>query len=215
MPPSPTALNRSIKNMIEQLRKMANQWMVVLGVVLVALLSGCQSGTQYSDVPQESGNIFHAGDRVMVKFLSAMGKDDILPDHVERIHDDGTIVLSMIGSVVVAGKSAGDVQKEIHDRYVPKYFPELTVTVAGDAAYFYVLGDVVNAGQKEYPGQMTVVKAIASSGGFTEFAKRTNVQLTHAGKTKTVNVQKALKDDRYDCPVYPGDRIFVKRRTLW
>jgi protein involved in polysaccharide export with SLBB domain len=214
MPQSLTALNRSIKIMIEQLRKTASRWTVALGVVLVvALFNGCQTAPKFGDVPQESGNVFHVGDRVIVKFMGNTSAD-VLPDHIERIHDDGTITLSLIGSVTVAGKTAGDIQKEIHDRYVPKLFPELTVTVGGDASYFYVLGDVAGPGQKEYPGQMTVVKAIAAAGGFTEFGKKTNVQLTHAGKTKTVNVEKALRDDRYDAPVYAGDRIFVKRRIF-
>jgi protein involved in polysaccharide export with SLBB domain len=200
--------------MIEQLRKTANYWAVALGVVMVALFSGCETTSQFADAPSDSGNVFHVGDKVTVRFLSITGSAEVLPDHTERVHDDGTITLSLIGTVKAVGRSAGDLQKEIYDRYIPKYFQGGTVTVAGEASFFYVLGDVAAPGQKEYPGQMTVVKAIAAAGGFTEFAKKTNVQLTHAGHTKAVNVEKALRDDRYDLPVYAGDKIFVKRRIF-
>ena len=214
MPPSPTALNRSIKVMIEQLRKSANHWVVALGVVLAMFFSGCKSDHQFAELPPESGNIFHVGDLVSVKCLGPSGIE-VIPEHTERVHEDGTITLSLIGPVKAVGKTAGDLQREIHDRYVPRFFPELTVTVSGAGRYFYVLGDVASPGQKEYPGDMTVVKAISAAGGFTEFAKKTNVQLTHAGHTKTVNVEKALKDNRYDAPVFPGDTIFVKRRIFF
>ena len=70
-------------------------------------------------------------------------------------------------------------------------------------------------GQKEYPGQMSViVKAISVAGGFTDFAKKTNVRLTRGGHTQVINVDKANKDPRYDAPVFPGDTILVKRRLF-
>jgi protein involved in polysaccharide export with SLBB domain len=180
----------------------------------VAFLTGCQSGPppKFAEVGEEPGNMFHLGDRVTVKFLSSTGNPDILPEHTERIHEDGTITLSLIGSVPAAGRTAGQLQKDIHDRYVPKYFPELTVTVLGEARFFYVNGEVRLPGQKDYPGQMTVVKAISVAGGFTDFAARTRVQLTHGGKTQKINVDKAIKDPRYDLPVFPGDTIEVPRR---
>jgi protein involved in polysaccharide export with SLBB domain len=201
--------------MIVQLRKTANPWVVALGVVLMALFSGCKT-TQptFTDTAAvESGNTFHAGDRVAIRFLGVTGIE-VLPEHVERIHDDGTIMLSLVGSVTAAGKTAGQLQKEIHDSYVPKYFPECTITVAGDSTYYYVDGEVRAPGQKEYPGQMSVVKAISVAGGFTDFAKRTKVQLTHGGHTQNINVDKAIKDPRYDLPVFAGDRINVPRRIF-
>jgi polysaccharide biosynthesis/export protein len=200
--------------MIEQLRKSANHWVVALGVVLVVFLTGCQSAPppNYVENQEELGNMFHVGDLVTVKFLGVTGSE-ILPEHTERIHEDGTITISLIGPVAAAGKSAGQLQKDIHDRLL-KYFPELTVTVLGETRHFYVDGEVRLGGQKDYPGDMTVVKAIAVAGGFTDFAAKTRVQLTHGGKTQKINVEKAIKDPRYDLPVFPGDRINVPRRWL-
>jgi protein involved in polysaccharide export with SLBB domain len=59
-----------------------------------------------------------------------------------------------------------------------------------------------------------VVKSISVAGGFTEFARHSKVQLTHNGKTQIINVDKAIKDSRYDVKVYPQDTIFVPRKPL-
>jgi len=62
---------------------------------------------------------------------------------------------------------------------------------------------------------MTIVKAIAVAGGFTDFAKKTKVRLTRGSHTEIINVEKAISDPRYDVPIFPGDKIFVPRRFLW
>src|SRR5262249_8761817 len=102
-----------------------------------------------------------------------------------------------------------------HDRYVPKYFTGLNVTVRGEARYFYVDGEVGARGQKEYPGEMTIVKAISMAGGFTDFAKKTRVRLTRGGHTQIVNVEKAIADPNYDVLFSPGEKIYFTRGILW
>lgn len=200
--------------MIEHLRKTASHWVVALGLVCVGLLGGCQTGPKFADLPPGSGNLFHVGDPITVSFIPPSGSSTDMPDHTERIREDGNITLLYVGSISAVGKTAGELQKEIHDRYVPSIYKELNVTVHGGTTYFYVDGEVLSRGQKEYPGEMTLVKAISVAGGFTDFAKRTKVRLTRGGHTETLNVEKAIKDPRYDVPVYPGDRINVPRRLL-
>jgi len=60
-------------------------------------------------------------------------------------------------------------QDEIVAIYVPKYFQRMTVSIKTDDRFFSVLGEVRNPSRQQYVGQMTVLKAIASAGGFTEF----------------------------------------------
>lgn len=199
--------------MIEQFRKTAGYWMLALGVMLVAVLSGCQTGPKTADVPSEYGDAFHIGEVVTVSAVPLSGDKTLIPDHTERIGEDGTISLLYIGKVKAVGKTASQLQKEIQDAYA-KYYTGLNVTVFGDAKFFYVDGEVRNSGKYEYPGQMTVVKAISVAGGFTDFARQSRVQVTHAGHKQTVNVPKAIDDAKFDAPVFPGDSIHVPRRPL-
>ena len=202
--------------MIQQLRKMSSHWVVAFGIILAGFLGGCQSAPKFSELPPENiGTRFHVGDQVTVTFTLANEDVNNLPSFTGRVQDDGTITLSLIGSITAVGKTEGELQKEIHDLYVPKYYQHLNVTVKGETTYFYVDGEVQQRGQKEYPGGMTIVKAIAAAGGFTDFANQKKVRLTRGNHTETINVKKAIRDPRYDVPVYPGDKIYVPRTILW
>ncbi len=202
--------------MIEIFRIKAGCWVAALGIILTGLLAGCQTGSHNSDLPVDTaGRGFHVGDTVEIAYISPTGDVTILPGVSQRIGEDGTISLTLIGSVQAAGKTVGELKKEIHDQYVPKYFTELSVGIKGETTFFYVDGEVQQRGAKEFPGDMTLVKAITAAGGFTDFAKQTKVRLTRGNHTQIINVKKAISDPKYDVPVFPGDKIHVPRRILW
>ncbi len=153
---------------------------------------------------------FHVGDTVTVS-LTDLPSD--IPMHTESIKEDGTITMPDIGHVQAAGKTAGELQNEIYNLYVPKLYRHLTVTVnTGDRVY-YVTGEVKGPGRQLYAGQMTVTKAITTAGDFTDFAHHKKVWLIRAnGQRIKVNCDKALQDASQDPPVYPNDQIQVPRR---
>jgi polysaccharide export outer membrane protein len=155
---------------------------------------------------------FHIGETVSVYFSEA---PDEIPEHDEPIKEDGNITLPYIGPVHAAGKTAGELQKEIHDLYVPNYYVRLTVTVKpGDLVYF-VSGEVKGPGRQLYVGQTTVTKAITSAGDFTDFANHSKIWLIRAnGQRIKVNYNRAIEDVSQDPQVYPGDQIQVLRRIF-
>ena len=150
------------------------------------------------------------GDNVIVIFSGVPNPFD---PHEEIIKEDGNITLTWIGAVHAVGKTPGELQHEIHDDYVPKYFTRLTVTVKSGDRVIYVAGEVHNAGRVIYLEGTTVTKAIQSAGGLTDFANHSKVWLTHSGSSKRiqVNYDKALKDPASDPPVYPDDQIYVNK----
>ncbi len=154
---------------------------------------------------------FHIGETVSVSFS---GTPDTIEPHEELIKEDGNITLSLIGSVRALGKTAGELQNEIHDLYVPKYYVRLTVTVKPGDLIYYVRGEVKGPGRQLYVGETTVTKAITSAGDFTDFASH-KVWLIRANDQRVkVNVDKALEDPTLDPQVYPGDQVVVPRRLF-
>jgi polysaccharide export outer membrane protein len=155
---------------------------------------------------------FHVGDTVIVT-LSGLPQD--IPIHQEPIKEDGTITMPDIGHVQAVGKTAGELQNEIYDLYVPKLYRHLTVTVStGDRVYF-VTGEVKAPGRQLYAGQMTVTKAITTAGDFTDFANHRKVWLIRAnGQRIKVNCNEALRNPAKDPLVYPNDQIQVLRRIF-
>ena len=199
-----------------------------LGSLLLAaaILSGCETFDSASSAPPSGANasadtgggmdILRPGDLVQVFFS---GNSQAPKDFNERIKEDGTISPPMIttpgdGPVKADGKTVGELQKILQERY-NKYFRNLTVTVLTESRSFYVNGEVRNSSRQSYSGAITVTKAIAAAGGFTDFAKRSKVRLIRAnGEKHTINYDKALRKPELDLPVHPGDQIVVPRRRI-
>ena len=131
-----------------------------------------------------------------------------------RIRDDGKITLMHNQEFAAAGRSVTDLEKEIHERYVPRFYVNLTVTVKAQDRFFYVEGEVKMPSRVEYRGDITVLGAISAAGGFTEFANPKTVKILRGDKTIIVNCVKAKEEPKLDVQIYPGDRISVKK-SAW
>ena len=145
--------------------------------------------------------------------INITGPPTELPPSEKVINGDGTITLPDIGTIQAAGLTSGDLEKEIHSRYVPAIYTHADVTVeaSSDRVYF-VRGEVKNPGRSLYTGPITVTKAITSAGDFTDFANRKRVYLTRGDHRYKLNCDKILGGGAPDPPVFPGDQIEVKRR---
>lgn len=132
-----------------------------------------------------------------------------------NIPDSGVVTLPFNVHVKADGKTTTELEKEIRDQYVPSLFVNLTVTVRTDFRFYYVDGEVRQAKAWPYLGETTVLRAIANAGGFTDFARRSKIQLRRQnGQTFFINYNKALKDPKLDLPVYPNDHIIVGRSVF-
>lgn len=183
------------------------------GVLLTGCSSPATTGSPSASSPPAAAEApFRVGETVIVTFT---GLPNPFDPHEETIKDDGTITLTYIGAVHAAGKTSGELQREIHDDYVPKYFTRLTVTVSAKSEdrVVYVAGEVKNPNRVAYLSHMTVTKAIQAAGGLTDFAKHSGVRLTHVGNKRPIQVDydKAVKDPAADPPVYPDDQITVDK----
>jgi len=196
-------------------RKTADYCLTLGGLIaMIFFLAGCGgAGTETIQPGSLTGTnvyspTFVVGDLVTIEFS---GPETPPPSHSERIKDDGTITLPLIGSIKAAGKTPSELQKEIQEKY-KSYYRGLVVTVHDLPRYYTVGGEVNSKGEKEWSVGTDLIKAIQASGGFTEFARETKIHLIRNGKTQYVNYKKAVGDpEHYTVPIYPKDQIIVPR----
>ena len=156
---------------------------------------------------------FNVGETVNIIFSGTPDPTEF-PPHEETVKEDGNINLPLIGSVQALGKTAGELQKEIQDLYVPKYYVRLTVTVKPGDLIYYVKGEVKQPGREIYVGETSVTKAITSAGDFTDFASHKVTLIRANGERLKVNVDTAMENQTHDAKVYPGDQVYVPRRIF-
>jgi polysaccharide export outer membrane protein len=223
------------------LRKPSGHWVAFCTLLLAGLLfNGCQTGPQYADPLAEvpdlplpaavksspapaatsstptngapSGRL-RVGDSLTITYSDA--PNPIVP-YEGRIKDDGTITIPPYNQeFTAAGKNVRELEQEIRTRYVPKFYLNLTVSVKSQDLVYTVNGEVRTPNRYVLAGQMTALGAIATAGGFTDYAKKTKVQITRAdGKKLTVNCVKAVAHPELDLPIYSGDKINVPRRLF-
>jgi len=173
-----------------------------------------QQGADAPNADNESSEVMQPGQVINVSFSDL---SSLMAPIEQTVRDDGTITLLYNQTFKAAGKTRGQLEKEIHDRYVPAFFVRLTVTVAHNqqTRFYYVGGEVKAPGRQIWIGPITVTRAIPSAGDFTDFANKKKVQLTRSnGHSQWVNCLKALENSQFDPQVYPGDKITVRRKIL-
>lgn len=117
-----------------------------------------------------------------------IGNDDVLAVNVWKepdltrtvsVRSDGKISLPLVGELQAAGKTPLELEIAIGDRlknYVTD--PEVTVIVQQvNSRKFNILGEVIKPGSYPLAVPTTVVDAIATAGGFRDFAKKKKVYI--------------------------------------
>ena len=133
----------------------------------------------------------------------------------QSVADDGTITLTLLDQrVPAAGKKVSELQDAIRGLYVPKYYKRMTVNIKRENRFYFVSGQVKNPSQRNYTGDITLTRAIASAGDFTDYADKKNIEIVRSnGVKQRVNWKDALKNPKkYDLPIYPGDTVHVPLR---
>lgn len=185
-------------------------------LLCAAFVSGCQTLAPETTSPTPgaqppSPDLIWQGDKLIITFSDLPSPQ---PPFEVTVGEGGEVTLLENKRIKVAGKTKGQLEEEIRKLYVPGYYQRLTVTVTAPDRYFSVLGEVKSPGPRPYIGNMSVLKAVAAAGGFTEFATKT-VEITRANQKKErVNTKKAQKHPSLDLPIYPGDLIVAPRRVL-
>lgn len=133
-------------------------------------------------------------------------------DYEFIIPDDGYIYMPYITPVQVKGLTISELQRLIHSRYVEEQiYRQLSVNVLMPTQHYFVRGEVRQPGRFPLSSGMTVLKAIAAAGGYTEFANPRRVEVIRAGETISGNARQMEQNPEEDFLVQAGDVIIVRR----
>jgi len=131
------------------------------------------------------------------------------------VRPDGKISLPLLNDVQAAGLTAMQLAGNIREG-LTKYLnnPQVTVTVTQiNSRRVFVTGEVVRSGALPLLPNMTVLQALSSSGGFTQFAKEKGIYILRNEHGKQVkhpyNYKDVLKGNKEDILLQPGDVIVV------
>lgn len=133
-----------------------------------------------------------------------------------QIRPDGKITLPLLGDIPAAGRTSSELQEAISTS-LKEYIktPVVTVIVTETVpANIYVMGEVHSPGPQPLKGPTSIMQALATAGGFTEWANTKDVQIlrpTPSGQTTLhFNYKDAVNGKAKMVMLQPNDTVIVK-----
>jgi polysaccharide export outer membrane protein len=149
--------------------------------------------------------------------------------NVSRVNSKGTVNLTWVGEVRVAGLTVKDAQKAIEDAYRDGRFlrnPQVIINVEDYAPReVFINGEVKSPGKYQLPIEqvMTIDELVLKAGGFTDSAKGSSVRVTRKlpdGQTTVLGpidvegIIKGRKGVTVPLELQPGDTVQVDQRIF-
>ena len=189
---------------------------IFLFTLVSLLIVACSGNPRYQDsdsnqslataltiTPQPIDNINYrlgSGDRIYIKVFD---QDELSLEVL--VGDSGTINYSYLNTIQIAGLTVSEVEKTIISGLKGDYLkdPNVQVSVV-EYRPFFIDGEVNSPGGYPYQPGLTVRKAIALAGGFSERASKNKIFIIRATDTKQEKIKVSL-----DAPAYPGDILTI------
>jgi polysaccharide export outer membrane protein len=132
-----------------------------------------------------------------------------------QVRPDGKITLPLVGDIPAAGRTSTEL-RDVITSSLKEYNtnPVVTVIVVETVPpTIYVMGEVNNPGPQPLNGEVTVLQALASAGGFKDFAKTKDIRIQRKSPsgltTLRFNYKDAVNGNGKIIVLQPGDTIIV------
>lgn len=166
-------------------------------LIVLLIFSGCLSAAEPMSLSRyELGS----GDKINI---SVYGEEDM--DKELILSDAGTVSYPFLGEFRAKGLTIGQLEQMITKRLKEGYFidPRVSVSIV-EYRKFFVSGEVKHPGGFQFEPGLTLEKAVALAGGFTQRASRRGITVTREENGRPREHELSLNDS-----VYPGDIIVV------
>jgi polysaccharide export outer membrane protein len=195
---------------------------LILAFVAMALPAAAQDGYK-----------IRPGDKLAIEVVQ-----DPSLNRTTLVLPDGRFSFPPAGTLSASGRTIGQVQGAVASAIQSNFSvpvdvfvsvepapvtPRATGPIAPTTMSVYFLGEIGSPGPKELPLETTLLQALSTSGGFTNFAATKRVQLRRTNPTTGLQSVFLVNYDalangaelRNDLPLQDGDVILVPERRLF
>ena len=167
---------------------------ITIGIATMISITGLAKADEIDDYQ------ISADDQISV---TVFNETDLSIDKI-RVSGNGTISMPLLGQVAIEGHTVNEIENKITTLLLEGYLkkPNVTVTIT-EYRPFYINGEIKKSGSYPYKKNLTVEKAVALAGGFTERASRSTISLVSENNKRLVKTV-ALSDK-----IKPGDVITI------
>jgi polysaccharide export outer membrane protein len=151
-----------------------------------------------------------AGDKLRIEVY----KDPQLSQSAQ-VRPDGKVTLPLVGDMMASGLTPIELRDAISTK-LKEYVTNPTVTVIvveATAPTAYVMGEVNHPGSVNLQSPLTIMQALALSGGLKDFADAKNIRVLRKSvsgvQTITFNYKDAMKSAAPQLYLRPGDTVVV------
>lgn len=144
-----------------------------------------------------------AGDQIRV---TVYGEDDLSGEYT--LDGAGAVSMPLLGQVQLAGLTSPEVEQKLATSLNASYLlnPRVNVEVLNYRP-FYIIGEVMAAGEFPYQDGISVLNAVAMAGGYSYRARTSRMTIQRGGQTFEI-------DNPAVEPVQPGDVITIAERLF-
>lgn len=169
-------------------------------LVVISLITFCQHLYSENLTFYKLG----VGDRIKIV---VHGEADLTLE--TTLSDSGSFTYPFLGEVTAAGLSVDQLSRSIINGLKPNYLidPDVNISVVG-YRQFFIHGEVNRPGGYPYQPDLTLRKAVALAGGFTDRASRSSILVIPEGSNDKNKERKIELEDK----IQAGDIITVKQR---
>ncbi|MBW8321094.1 MAG: polysaccharide export protein [Rhizobium sp.] len=182
--------------------------MLLMVALIAATLSGCAT---YRPAPK----VFHeatiqpyrldSGDRLRITVFEQQSLTNTY-----TVDQAGYIAFPLVGQVAARGATVTQLEGVIAQKLKQGFLRDPDVTIELDRyRSIFVMGEVGQPGQYSYVPGMTVLNAIAVSGGFSPRANQRDVDVTRKINGNILTGRVPITD-----PILAGDTIYVRERLF-
>ncbi len=129
-----------------------------------------------------------------------------------RVDENGQIKLPLLEPLKAIGNTMAEMEEIIRTEYLEKkIFKYITVNVFVPSRSYFVRGEVRQPGRFPLMGGMTLLQAMATAGGYTDFANTRKIEVIRGGRSLRIDAKDLERSPEKDIPIENGDIVIVPR----